>query len=136
MKKIWKLIWLLLPLSFSYGQAQASDLYSCKNVSRATLTSEAVRGFALFNDAGADRYLAEVDSRILQISAEKLNLGDLEFSFLGQSGAQRYYSDNYWGLVEVYDKGKSEVTLFLTRSNGFGDQRSNLLDVEMWFCNR
>ena len=117
-------------------QAVASEIFSCKAIAKATIKSDIVFGDALFGDAEESSWMAGKASKVLQLGKTKIIFDDKEFTSLGGSGGSLIFADSYWGLAEIYDNGSAEVTLFLTRSNGFNDQRTNYLNAEMWFCNK
>ena len=60
--------------------------------------------------------------------------GDVYKHLKGSSS--QFYENSYWGLIEVYDKRKNDVTLFTTRSNGNNSQMSNRLEVKLYHCNK
>ena len=122
---------------FSNGIGNASEIFSCKLVTDAHIASDKAYGSALYSDSTYDKsVMSRQKPAILKIDERKLTLGDMDFSKLGASGGQRYYADSYNGLVEVYDRRKNEVTLFVSRSNGYNSQMSNFLEVNLWHCNK
>ena len=124
--KIGRLLLISLIIIFTNKIGNASEIFSCKAVTDATIKSDIAYGSALYNDDSYDReVMSSRKPAILRIDKQKLTLGNMDFSKLGASGGQRYYADLYYGLVEVYDKGKNEVTLFVSRSNGYNSQMSN-----------
>ena len=135
--KIGRLLLISVIIIFTNKIGNASEIFSCKAVTDATIKSDIAYGSALYNDDSYDReVMSSRKPAILRIDKKKLTLGNMDFKMLGASGGQRYYADLYYGLVEVYDRGKNEVTLFVSRSNGYNSQMSNYLEVTLWHCNK
>jgi len=141
MKKLLPLPILLLFLV----SAEAEDIFSCKQVGDARVSSHESEGSNLYGPDASERHLlAQEQSKVLRISDTKeLALGDKKYSWLGWSGYSAIYSDRYDGLVEVYCRKEGnvcrkedETTLFVTRSNGSGPQWTNSLAVQVWHCSK
>ena len=138
MRALIQLVFLVLCVTALPMSVLANEIFSCKAITDATVKSDDAYGMALYGDSASDRrYMSMLKPKVLLMQHQKsLQLGDFDYQFLGQSGAQYYYADSYYGLVEVYDRKKNEVTLFVSRTNGDGEQRSNFMEVELWHCSK
>lgn len=120
--------------------SNATEVFSCKTVSEANLSSDKAYGFALYGDDDLERSLmSRQPTKVLIIEHKKqITFGGEVYKHLkGSSGISgQFYEHGYWGLIEVYDKRKSDVTLFTTRSNGNNSQMSNRLEVKLYHCNK
>ena len=132
-----KYIYTFLIIIGLSGSAFANEIYSCKQVAEAHVGSESTYGRALYGDSSMDqKMLSSRESKILIIQQEKkVTFGGEDYSYLGYSSGY-FYTNSYLGTLEVYDRSNNKVTLFLTRSNGSGSQKSNRLDIENWHCNK
>ena len=137
MKGLKCLLVLVSVCCFGVNNANATEVFSCKIVSQATLKSDIAYGSALYGDSDFDRsYMSKQPTKILIIERNKqITFGGDVYKHLKGSSSQ-FYENSYWGLIEVYDKRKSNVTLFTTRSNGYNSQMSNMLEVELYHCNK
>ena len=117
--------------------ANANEVFSCKVVSEANLRSDSAYGRALYGDSAHERsWMSKEPTKVLIIEQNKqITFGGDVYKNLGGSYNQ-FYENRYWGLIEVYEKRKSDVTLFTTRSNGFNSQMSNHLEVKLYHCNK
>ena len=117
--------------------SNATEVFSCKTVSEAHLSSEKAYGSALYGDSDFDRsLLSQQPTKVLIIEHKKqVTFGGDVYKHLKGSSSQ-FYENSYWGLIEVYDKNESNVTLFTTRSNGYGSLATNQLDVKLYHCNK
>ena len=138
MRTLINLVVSILCMTILPMTVHANEIFSCKAITQATVKSDDAYGTALYGDSASDRrYMSLVKPKVLLMQHQKsLQLGDFDYQYLGQSGAQYYYADSYFGLVEVYDRKKNEVTLFVSRTNGDGEQRSNFMEVKLWHCNK
>ena len=118
----------------------ANEVFSCKTVSEANLSSDKAYGFALYGDDDFDRsFMSKQPTKVLIIEHNKqVTFGGEVYAHLkGSSGISgQFYEHGYWGLIEVYDERKSDVTLFTTRSNGNNSQMSNRIEVKLYHCNK
>ena len=125
---------------FGGGTVQASEVFSCKPVSRTTLSSDRSDGWSLYGDSDIGRSMMSREKTEILIVEHKKQItfgGEVYKHLKGSSGISgQFYEHGYWGLIEVYDKRKSEVTLFTSRSNGNNSQMSNRLEVRLYHCNK
>ena len=126
------LLFLMIP-----NISNATEVFSCKTVSEAHLAGTKAYGSALYGDSDFDRSrLSLQPTKVLIIEHKKqVTFGGDVYKHLKGSSSQ-FYENNYWGLIEVYDKNESNVTLFTTRSNGYGSLMTNQLDVKLYHCNK
>ena len=120
--------------------SHANEVFSCKQVSQVNMTSDSAYGFSLYGDSDLDRsYMSQRKPEVLIVEHMKQITfgGDVYLYLKGErSISSQFYEHNYWGLIEVYDIKKNEVTLFTSRSNGNDSQMSNRIEVKLYHCNR
>ena len=101
---------------FWVGSIQATEVFSCKTVSEATIKSDTAFGKALYGDSDIFRsLLSKRPTKVLIIEhKQQITFGGNVYQHLkGSSGISgQFYEHGYWGMIEVYDKRQNEVTLF------------------------